>query len=343
MLVVTAADTSRHDPPHELDKGEVVSPVWERAARYDAIAAAIADAGLPTVAPRGQHGRGWPLVHDPELVAWLRDGWRAWRDAGGPPVLIPDTFAHRSWPGSARRPTSPIGVAGWWVTDTATPIVEGSWAAAAAAVDAALTAVDLVATGEADTAHALTRPPGHHAGRSHLGGFCLVNHAAIAAAALREATGGRVAIVDVDHHHGNGTQEVFYDDASVLYASLHADPGVSYPWCSGFADEVGTGDGRGATINLPLPIGTDDDIYLATLERALEAVSAHDPDAVVLSLGTDTAAGDPVGGLGLSPDAYPRIGAALAALDLPVVSVQEGGYDLDRVGADTVAVLHGLG
>ncbi|MDZ7705089.1 MAG: histone deacetylase family protein [Trueperaceae bacterium] len=343
MLVVTAPDTARHDPSHELDKGQVVSPVWERAARYDAIAAAVADAELPMVAPRHHHGQGWERVHEPALVAWLHSGWRAWRDAGGPEVLIPDTFAHRAWPDTARRPTSPIGVAGWWVTDTATPIVEGSWTAAVAAVDAALTAVDLVATGEADRAHALTRPPGHHAGPGHIGGFCLVNHAAIAASALREATGERVAVLDIDHHHGNGTQEVFLDDASVLYVSLHADPATSYPWCSGFTDEVGTGAGRGATLNLPLPEGTDDDAYLTTLERAVEAVAAHEPGTVVLSLGTDTADSDPVGGLGLSTDAYPRIGRTIADLGLPVVSVQEGGYDLDRVGRDTVGVLRALG
>ena len=340
MLVVTAADTARHDPPHEVDKGQVISPVWERADRYDAILAAVEEAGLPTVPPR-RHHHGLADVHDPDLVAWLRTGWQAWRDAGGPPVLIPDTFAHRAAPG-ARRPTSPIGVAGWWVTDTATPITEGSWEAALAAADAALTAVDLVATGEAATAHALTRPPGHHAGRAHIGGFCLVNHAAIAASALRDAV-GRVAIIDIDHHHGNGTQEVFWADEQVLYASLHADPATSYPWFTGHADEVGDAAGHGTTVNLPLPPGTDDETYLATLERALEAVVAHDPAAVVLSLGTDTAATDPVGGLGLSPAAYPGIGAAVAELELPVVSVQEGGYDLDRVGADTVAVLRALG
>lgn len=341
MLVVTAPDTSLHDPPYELDKGQVVSPVWERAARYDAIAAAVEEAGIPTVAPRHHHGGGgfWTEVHDPDLVAWLRTGWQAWRDAGGPPTMLPDTFAHRSWPGTARRPTSPIGVAGWWLTDTATPVVEGSFAAARAAVDAALTAVDLVATGEARAVHALTRPPGHHAGRDYLGGFCLVNHAAIAATALRTATGGRVAIIDVDHHHGNGTQEVFWEDGEVVYASLHADPATSYPWCTGFADETGAGAGTGTTLNVPLPPGTDDDRYLDALDRVLEAVAAHEPAAIVCSLGTDTAATDPVGGLGLSPDAYPRIGAALAALDLPVVSVQEGGYDLVRVGQDTVGLL----
>lgn len=340
MIVVTAPGVAAHDPPHEIGLGEVVRPVWERAERAAVLADAVATAGLPTT-PAIPHGEApWRAVHDPGLVDWLRDGWAAWRAAGGPPVLIPDTFAHRSW--RTRRPTSPIGVAGWWVTDTATPLVEGSWTAAVAAVDAALTAVDLVLDDGHAAAHAVTRPPGHHAGRSYVGGFCLVNHAAIAATALRSRV-GRVAVLDVDHHHGNGTQELFLTDPDVLYVSLHADPAGAYPWFTGFADEVGEGAGRGTTRNLPLPMGTDDDGYLAALGAACETVDAHDPAVVVLSLGTDTAATDPVGGLGLSAAAYPRIGRAVAALGRPVVSVQEGGYDLDRIGPDTVAVLTSLG
>ena len=340
MIVVTAPDVDRHDPPYELDKGRVVSPVWERPARSAALLDAITAADIATTSATPHDETLWRTVHDPALVDWLRDGWHAWRAAGGPPVLVPDTFAHRAW--SGRRPSSPIGVAGWWLTDTATPVVEGSWAAAGAAVDAALTAVDLVLDGGHRTAHALTRPPGHHAGRAYVGGFCLVNHAAIAATALRDRV-GRVAVVDVDHHHGNGTQELFLADEHVLYASLHADPAVAYPWFTGHADEVGTGAGVGTTLNVPLPLGTDDDAYLDALARVLDRVAAHDPAAVLLSLGTDTAATDPVGGLGLSPDAYPRIGETVAALGVPVVSVHEGGYDLERIGGDTVGVLTGLG
>lgn len=340
MIVVTAPDVARHDPPYEIGLGRTVSPVWERAERTAVLLRAIDDAGLATTEATPHDQELWRRVHDPELVDWLRDGHGAWRRAGGPPVLIPDTFAHRAW--HVRRPTSPIGTAGWWVTDTATPIVAGSWAAAVAAVDAALTAVDLVVTDRHRVAHALTRPPGHHAGRGYIGGFCLVNHAAVAATALRDRV-GRVAVLDVDHHHGNGTQELFAVDPDVLYVSLHAAPDSSYPWYSGFADETGDGPGRGATLNLPLPMGTDDDTYLDTLGRACETIAAFEPAALVVSLGTDTAATDPVGGLGLSPDAYPRIGEAIAALGLPTVSVHEGGYDLGRIGRDSVAVLHALG
>lgn len=339
IVVLPGDDVLAHDPPYLLDKGRTVQPVWERAERSRVLRDAVLASGLPTTSALPHDQRLWRRVHDPDLVDWLRDGHAAWVAAGGPPVLVPDTFAHRGW--AARRPSSPIGVAGWWLSDTATPVVAGSWRAAVAAVDAALTAVDLVLDGGHRAAHALTRPPGHHAGRDHLGGFCLVNHAAIAATALRERL-GRVAVLDVDHHHGNGTQQLFAEDERVLYCSLHADTVVAYPWFTGHADEVGTGDGHGTTLNLPLPLGTSDDDYLAALGRASEQVAAHDPAALVVSLGTDTAATDPVGGLGLSPDAYPRIGEALAALDLPTVSVHEGGYDLRRIGADTLAVLRAL-
>jgi acetoin utilization deacetylase AcuC-like enzyme len=339
VLIVTAPDVAMHDPLYEVNLGQRVSPVWESPQRHAVLHAAMVEAGFDTT-PAVSHGeRIWRDVHDPELVDWLRDGYAAWREAGGPEVLIPDAFAHRAL--SVRRPPSPIGAAGWWLMDTATPIVAGSWQAATAAVDAALTAVDLVVDGGHTVVHALTRPPGHHAGRAYLGGFCLVNHAAIAATALRRQV-GRVTVLDIDHHHGNGTQELFLTDDQVQYVSLHADPASAYPWFAGFADEIGEGPGRGTTLNLPMPKGTDDDSYIATLQRAAEAIDAHDPAVIVLSLGTDTADGDPVGGLGLSTDAYARIGAAIAALGRPVVSVHEGGYDLARIGGDSVNVLRGL-
>ena len=340
MLVVTSPDTRRHDPAHEIGLGRVVQPRPERPERIDAVERAVLASGIPTQVATGHDESVLRRVHDDAYVDWLRDGYVAWRAAGGPPVLLPDTFPNRAW--DTHPPTSPIGAAGWWLTDTATPVVEGSWPTVLAAVDVALTCVDLVTSGEQHLVHGATRPPGHHAGPAYGGGFCLVNHAALAAQALVEATGGRVAVVDVDHHHGNGTQQAFWERADVLYVSLHADPAQDYPWFSGHADEVGDGPGRGTTRNLPLQMGTDDDSYLAALEVACEEVARFGADAVVLSLGVDTAASDPVGGLGLSPDAYPRIGQVLSTLRLPTVSLQEGGYDLERVGPDTVAVLQGL-
>jgi acetoin utilization deacetylase AcuC-like enzyme len=294
----------------------------------DALASGVATVPHTTVTPR-RHGDG-PVtaVHDPALVGFLRDGHTAWRAAGGPEVMIPDTFVSSRW-ASAGPPASPMAAPGWWCIDTATPVVAGSYGAARAAVDVALTAAQEVLDGTR-AAYAMTRPPGHHAGIRTYGGFCLLNPAAITARSLGEH--GRVAVVDVDAHHGNGTQEIFWDDPQVLYASLHADPAWRFPYVTGAAEEVGTGRGRGTTRNTPLAPGTDGASYLPALTRTLEAVDAFDPATVVVSLGFDAAAVDPIGGLGLDLATYAEVGRLLAELDRPTVLVQEGGYAVDHLG-----------
>jgi acetoin utilization deacetylase AcuC-like enzyme len=341
-MPVVAGDAHRgHDPPYEVNYGQVVRPVYERVARAERLRDALAAAGYPLVAPE-PHGLEPVLaVHEPALVRFLEEGWAAWRGAGGPEVLIPDSFAiGRLGRGGGRDPGGGVGRPGWFCFDTATPLVAGSFAAALAAADAALTAADLVAGG-APAAYALCRPPGHHAGPGYYGGFCLLNNAAIAARRL--AAEGRVAIVDVDFHHGNGTQDIFWEDGRVLYVSLHGDPAAHYPHFLGFADEVGGGPGRGATRNLPLPDGTGDDAYLAALAEALELVARFDPATLVVSAGFDTFAGDPLGAFAVTGEGFGRIGAALAGLGRPTVVVQEGGYALDALGANAVALLAGLG
>src|SRR5215218_10097353 len=307
-MPVVAGDAHRgHDPPYEVDYGEVVRPVYERP--------------------------------EPALVGFLEGAWPAWRAAGGPEVLIPDTFAvGRLARGGGRDPGGGVGRAGWFCFDTATPLVAGSFAAAAAAADAALTAADLVAGGE-PAAYALCRPPGHHAGPGYSGGFCLLNNAAVAARRL--AALGRVAVVDVDFHHGNGTQDIFWEDPEVLYVSLHGDPAAHYPHFTGAADEVGEGPGRGTTRNLPLPDGTGDDAYLDALGEAMALVTAFDPATLVVSAGFDTFAGDPIGAFAVTTDGFRRTGAALAAAGRPTLVVQEGGYAVEALGANAVALLDG--
>ena len=192
-------------------------------------------------------------------------------------------------------------------------------------------------------AYGLCRPPGHHATTSLYGGYCFFNNAAIAAAHAVGATGGRVAVLDVDYHHGNGTQQIFYERDDVAFVSLHGDPARAYPYHTGFADETGAGRGRGATCNVPLAAGTDDDAYLAALEPALAAVDAFDPAVVVVSLGVDTYVGDPMCDLALTTDGFGRCGAAVAALGRPLVVLQEGGYADDALGANVSAWLVGAG
>lgn len=329
-LPVVVDDTHRlHDPPFELNAGRQVSPVWERPARLDAILAGLRTVGIderPTV-PHGDevlHG-----VHDPQLLTYLRDAHGNWLAAGGPEIMIADTFRSPRWAEGGRRPRSPLGALGWFCTDTATPLVAGSYLAARAAVDVACTAVELVLDG-ADASYGLTRPPGHHAGPDYFGGFCLLNHAA--AAAQRFRAEGRVAIIDVDVHHGNGTQDVFWRDPQVLYLSVHTDPDHQYPYFSGYADELGADAGHGTTRNLPLPPGTGDDGVLTAAEVAGELVDAFDPVAVVVSLGYDAAAADPLGQLSMSPAGYARLGALLGGLGRPTVLLQEGGYALEQLG-----------
>jgi acetoin utilization deacetylase AcuC-like enzyme len=232
--------------------------------------------------------------------------------------------------------------AGAYCYDTMTVIGPGTWEAARAAVDVALTAVDLVQAGAA-AAYGLCRPPGHHATRSSFGGSCYLNNAAVAAEALLAGGASRVAVVDIDAHHGNGTQSLFYDRPDVFYGSLHVDPGAGwFPHVVGFAGETGRGAGSGTTLNVPLSPGTPDGGWLSALGTICEAVSAYRPEAVVLSLGVDAAAGDPESPLQVTRAAFAAAGRVIGELG-PCVAVQEGGYNLATIGDLVVAVLSGLG
>ena len=341
-IPVVASDAHRaHDPPYELNEGRVVAPVYERAARGEALRGALAAAGHPVLEPRAHPEAPLLAVHEAALLRFLERGHGDWRAAGGPEAMIPDTFAHARLGGGRAHPTrSGLGRPGAFCFDTATPVVAGTWSAARAAADVALTAAGLVAAG-GRAAYALCRPPGHHAGPGYYGGFCFLNNAAIAARSLGAL--GRVALLDLDFHHGNGTQEIFWSDPGVLYVSLHGDPDAHFPYFSGAADETGGGAGAGATRNLPLPDGVDDGAYLGVLELALEVVDAFRPAVTVVSMGFDTFADDPLGSFALTTRGYGAVGARLGELGRPLLLVQEGGYALGALGANAVALLAGLG
>ena len=220
---------------------------------------------------------------------------------------------------------------GWWCFETTTPLTEGSYDAARSAVDAALAATDAVLGGD-PVAYALCRPPGHHATTSLYGGYCFFNNAAIAATHAARASSGRVTVLDVDYHHGNGTQQIFYAHDDVQFVSLHGDPERAYPYHTGFDDETGTGRGSGTNLNLPLAVGVADDEYLGVLDRAREAIDTFDPGVVVVSLGADTFEGDPMCDLKLSTDGFERCGRAVHGLGRPTVVLQEGGYAVSELG-----------
>lgn len=226
---------------------------------------------------------------------------------------------------------------GSYASDTATPIARGTWSAAKAAADVALSAAQCVVAG-GRAAFALTRPPGHHASADTFGGYCYLNNAAIAAQCCADR-GMRVAILDVDYHHGNGTQAIFYDRDDVLYCSLHADPAFAFPHFAGFGDERGAGDGEGANLNLPLPSGTGWNSYASALGNGMDCISRFGPDILVVSLGLDTFEHDPICDFRLRGEDYLRLGEAIAGARIPTLFLFEGGYDLASIGANTANVL----
>jgi acetoin utilization deacetylase AcuC-like enzyme len=338
-----------HDVTTEAVMGGVI-PANEVAERAERIRTALeADGGFTIEGPT-EHGTDPILaIHDEGLLRFVEEAWPAARAQGiGRPSLIADTYpTFRMFEGMsaeflASRPETrnAAGRAGWWGLDTANPLVAGTAVAARAAVDVALTTVDLVLGGE-PAAYGLCRPPGHHAGRSMAGGYCFFNNAAIAAEAIAHTTGQPVAILDVDYHHGNGTQQIFWRRGDVLYVSLHADPERQYPFFLGRADETGEGEGSGANLNLPLPAGTDDAAYLDALDRGLAAIADAPGETVVVSLGFDTYGHDPIGDFALTTGVYHECGRRAAALGRKLVILQEGGYHRPSLGANARAWLRG--
>jgi acetoin utilization deacetylase AcuC-like enzyme len=338
-----------HDPKLETYLG-IPLPANEVPARAEAIRdALLADGGFELVAPTGHGAEPILAVHDPGLVRFLEEAWREVdRQRIDREFLVADTYPTRamfqgmSEDVAATRPEPEAigGRAGWWGLDSSNPIVAGTYVAARWAVDVALTSVDIVLGGET-LAYGLCRPPGHHAATAMAGGYCFLNNAAIAAQAVARATGERVAILDVDVHHGNGTQQIFWRREDVLYVSLHADPVRLYPFFLGHADEIGEGPGRGANLNLPLPLRADDQTYLAALDRALERIGAEPGSILVVSLGFDTFHLDPIGDLALTTEGYREMGRRVAALGRRLVILQEGGYHLPSLGANARAWLRG--
>lgn len=334
-----------HDPGVEVWAG-VPAPSTEVIARAETIASALTADPLFVLAGVQEHGTGLiERVHDPALVRWLEGTWNECRSSSQRREIIPDTIRHAGVvKGLAEQGEpfgSPLGRLGYWCFDTMTPIVEGTYQAARGAVDVALSALDAVLGGER-SAYALCRPPGHHAGSSMIGGFCYFNNAAIVAAEMAERTGTRVAVLDVDYHHGNGTQQIFYERSDVVYVSLHADPDREFPYFTGRVGEVGEGDGEGANRNFVLRKGVGDAEYLATLERALDFISESGARSLVVSLGVDTYELDPLGDLKLTHDGFARMGRLVEELALPTVVVQEGGYHIPDIGANVRSWLRGF-
>ena len=336
-----------HDPGAEIWIG-VTTPGTEVAERVTVIESTLRELGHDVVSAREFDDTWLTHVHSAELIEYLATVWDQWVTAGYPDLgaerVVPYLFPSEELLHGLRRrlPTALHAQVGTYCYDTMTLIGPGSWRAIRAATHAARTAVELVASG-APYAYALTRPPGHHATRSAYGGSCYLNNTAIAAQALREAGYARVAVIDVDAHHGNGTQAIFYERSDVFTASVHVDPGAGwFPHHVGFADETGRDAGLGTNLNLTLAPGSGDEAWLSAVERAAGAVGDFDATALVIALGVDAAVDDPESPLQVTVEGYRRAGNVLAALDLPTVVVQEGGYHLPTLGQLVGSALDGL-
>ena len=338
MRAVLDERQAAHDPQHFMANGTLL-PSPEQPARIPALKAGAEAAGCVFEAPDDAGLTPIAAVHTPDYLEFLRTIHRRWsRIERAGPEVIPNVHPDAR---TAGYPRSAVGQAGYHQADTACPIGAQTWESAYWSAQTAVTAADIVAGG-ARAAYALCRPPGHHAFADLAGGFCFLNNVAIAAERLTRR-GLRPAILDVDVHHGNGTQGVFEARGDVLSVSLHADPVRFYPFFWGHAQERGSGAGRGATLNIPLPRGTGDDAYLAALDAAFERIAAFGADVLVLALGLDAHEGDPFQGFAVTTQGFERIGAAIAGLALPVVAVQEGGYMQPALGDNLTATLTGLG
>lgn len=339
MITVFTEDHRFQDGKFELIDGKFVPP-FENPKRADMIVGRVRDAGLGEVVAPDDFGiEPVQRIHSDRFVAFLRTAHDEWRKIHGDTDALP-----LIWPSRGFRQIEPETIDGklsYYSFDAGTPITSGTWRAITSAVNVALSGAKLVQGGER-AAFSLCRPPGHHAAHDLFSGYCLFNNAAIAAQALRDAGASRVAVLDVDYHHGNGTQMIFYGRADVLFVSLHGHPAQEYPYFLGYEDETGSGEGQGFNANYPMRWGTAWDAYGEALDSGIRRIRDHGPDVLVVSLGVDTFEKDPISQFKLKCGDYPEMGRRIAGLGLPTLFVMEGGYAVDEIGINAVNVLSGF-
>lgn len=337
MKVVFSTGHARHDPQFFLVRGRVGQSA-EQPQRVTILLEAATRAGLQAVQATQQSKDVIGRVHTPDYLKFLEEASREWRQlAGSSEEVTANVHPNRY---AATYPQSVVGRAGWHMADTACPIGPQTFDASLASAEVAIQAASMLAAGEFSL-YALCRPPGHHAYADMAGGFCFLNNSAIAAEQLRVHY-ERVAILDIDVHHGNGTQGIFYERNDVLTISVHADPCDYYPFYWGHAHEHGLGAGYGYNLNLPLGVGASDQLWLEAIDKALSRAEEFGPDALVLALGLDAHEHDPLQGMKVSTAGFCRAGRAIGAWHGPVLLVQEGGYLSDHLGANLGAFLEGF-
>jgi acetoin utilization deacetylase AcuC-like enzyme len=335
---------AQHQGKVEMFRGALV-PCFEVPARADHVLAELKRRKLGEVLPpQAFPDSAITAIHSPRYLNFLATAWVQWLaldSANADKDILPSVWPTRTFRTDI-EPDNFAAKVGLYSFDAGSPFTSGTWVAARAGANCALSAAQQVLQGDR-AAFALSRPPGHHAGADFFGGYCFLNNAALAAQHLRDSGVQKVAVLDVDYHHGNGTQAIFYDRPDVFFASIHGDPRTEYPFYLGHADEKGAGAGLGANLNLPLPRGSDFATWSHALETALSAIEKFGAEALVVSLGMDTFEGDPISGFTLKSDDYLRMGERLAQVGLPTVLVFEGGYAVEAVGLNAVNVLQAFG
>jgi acetoin utilization deacetylase AcuC-like enzyme len=340
MKIIYSDAHRGHGGAPEL-RGETLVPMAECPERMESILTALAAVGLSHVEAPTSHELDAALrIHDKDFVAFLERAYPMWQARHGTgSAAFARVFGMR---GLAQKPNfdSIEAMLSAYTFDIFSPIVAGTWTAIRSALDVTLTGAELIRKGDR-TIFSLCRPPGHHASSDLAGGYCYLNNAAIAAQYFRDQGAGRVAILDIDYHHGNGTQRIFYEREDVFFVSLHGRPEEEYPFLLGFGQETGAGRGEGFNLNLPMPLGTGIESYRQALGQGIARIRDYAPDVIVVSLGVDTFEGDPVGGFRLQTPDYLRLGQAIATLGLPSHFVMEGGYAIEALGANVTNVLQG--
>jgi acetoin utilization deacetylase AcuC-like enzyme len=340
MKTIFSPDHELHRSPGELILGEF-SEAFEKPERAQLILDRVEDVKLgPVLPPEAFSLEQITRIHTPGMVDCLKTAHAEWLASGRSGAAYPYTWPARGMR-TDRVPREIDGKLGFYSFDCGTPITATSWQAIKSSADVALTGAKLINEGES-AVFSLCRPPGHHASTSQFGGYCFLNNAAIATQKLLDDGAKRIAILDVDYHHGNGTQDIFYNRDDVLFISLHGDPDQEFPYMLGFADEFGLGKGEGYNLNFPLPWGTTWDKWSAALDVGLKRIIKFSPDIVVVSLGVDTYKKDPISQFKLEHEHFSAMGEKVKTLGKPTLFVMEGGYAVAEIGINAVNVLTGF-
>ncbi|MBD5770502.1 histone deacetylase family protein [Marinomonas colpomeniae] len=340
MKIIYSPEHSQHNTKTELSGGELVSP-FECADRMEYICKALKEYDLgPLIEPRQYPRSHVEKIHSKNYLEFLDSCWEEWQAAGMKGEAIPTAWPSRSMT-SPRIPEFIDGKLGYYALAGETSIAANTARSAWLSSNIALTAADTIVQGET-SCFALARPPGHHASKDQYGGYCFINNAAVATQYLLDNGFAKVALMDVDFHHGNGTQAIFYDRKDVFFSSIHGDPTHEFPYYLGYAEEKGAGEGLGYNLNHPLPAGTSYSEWEAKLEESLIAFKAYGADVMVVSLGLDTFENDPISSFKIKTDEYLKMGQKLASLELPTLFIMEGGYAVEDIGYNTANVLKGF-